>query len=54
MTRILAATAPILALPAAAFAHGGPAGHAHPHGLEIAALGALALVAIWALRRSLR
>ncbi|MGG7568418.1 hypothetical protein ACQ5SO_19875 [Rhodovulum sp. DZ06] len=43
------AVALILA-PAAALAHGGPQGHAHPHGLEGAALVALAMAGFAAWR----
>lgn len=48
MTRLAA----LLALaPAAALADGGPAGHAHPHGIEGALIAAvLAAAAIWAVR----
>ncbi len=53
MTLTRLALAAILA-PAAAFAHAGPAGHAHPHGIEVLALGAVAAAAIWAARRALR
>jgi MYXO-CTERM domain-containing protein len=49
----LTAAAAALA-PAAALAHGGPEGHGHPHGLEILALGAIAVAAIWAVRRARR
>ncbi|SDW19356.1 hypothetical protein SAMN05444336_101377 [Albimonas donghaensis] len=41
-------------VPAAAFAHAGPEGHAHPHGIEVVALAAIAVAAIWAARRALR
>lgn len=37
---------PASLLPALALAHEGPAGHAHPHGMEAAALAALALAAV--------
>jgi|OM-RGC.v1.037681822 hypothetical protein len=52
MARIVLAAA---LLPTAALAHGGPEGHAHPHGLE-GALIALALAAVvgilvWRARR---
>ena len=40
--------------PVAAFAHAGPEGHAHPHGIEVVALAAIAVAAIWAVRRVLR
>jgi len=53
MTRILAAL-PALLAPAVALAHAGPNGHAHPHGLEIAVLGALAALAAVAAWRWLR
>lgn len=46
-----AAAAAFVALaPLAALAHGGPEGHGHPHGLEVAILGAVALVValVWA------
>ena len=53
MIRTLAALSAALA-PAAAFAHGGPAGHAHPHGLEIALLGAVAAVVLFGAARAAR
>ncbi|MEC9432197.1 MAG: hypothetical protein VYD87_04755 [Pseudomonadota bacterium] len=52
-TRLSAALAAIL-VPAAAFAHAGPEGHSHPHGIETLALAALAVAAIWAARRAQR
>lgn len=50
----LAAAAALALSPAAAFAHAGPAGHAHPHGIETLAFAALAVAAVWAARRALR
>ena len=45
----------LLALaPAAAFAHAGPEGHLHPHGIEIALLGGAAVVALLVWRRARR
>ncbi|SFI26420.1 hypothetical protein [Albimonas pacifica] len=52
MTRTLAAL--IALAPAAAFAHAGPEGHLHPHGVETLAFAALAVAAVWAARRALR
>lgn len=51
--RAAAALTAVLA-PAAAFAHNGPVGHSHPHGIETVALVALAVAAIWAARRAQR
>lgn len=47
------ATLAILA-PAAALAHAGPEGHAHPHGAEGIALAVLLAAAGWAAWRALR
>jgi len=51
MTRL----ATLLALfPATALAHGGPAGHAHPHGIEGLALAIGAVVLGWLIWRIAR
>jgi len=50
-------TAALILAPAAALAHEGPAGHAHPHGLEglaLVAVAAVAVAVIWAVRRARR
>jgi len=51
MTRLAALLA---LLPASALAHGGPEGHAHPHGLEGLALAAAVLVLGWLVWRIAR
>ncbi|MEO0679587.1 MAG: hypothetical protein AAF192_04130 [Pseudomonadota bacterium] len=47
MTRLVSAA--LVLAPAAALAHAGPEGHAHPHGVEAAllALAALAVAGLW-------
>ncbi|MEM7497911.1 MAG: hypothetical protein AAF371_07955 [Pseudomonadota bacterium] len=46
--------ATIALLPSVALAHGGPAGHAHPHGLEALALVGAAALGILILRKVLK
>ena len=53
MIRTLSAAAVSVVAPAAAFAHGGPTGHAHPHGLEVALLGAVAALFVLGAARAI-
>jgi len=41
----------IAVVPTSAFAHGGPEGHMHPHGLEAAAVALLGFGMVWVIWR---